>query len=325
MRKEKFFVTGSMGCLGAWVIRHLIDEGADFVASDLGEDPVRPRLLLSDDELASVPWHRLDVTDSRAVMDAFEQQSPTHIIHLAGLQVPFCKANPPLGAAVNVVGTVNIFEAARRHSVDGLAYASSLAVLGPPDLYDERPVLDDVQPAPTTLYGVYKTANEETARLYWDDWNVGSIGLRPYNVFGVARDQGMTADIAKSILATAAGRPFHIRYDGPLALQHASDVARIFIACARANHQGAAVCNLRNDVTNVASFVETLTRLYPTAQVTREAGQHLPFPADLSDAGLRSILGTVPHTPLDQAIADDFERYCALIAGSRIDLAQLET
>lgn len=324
MREEKFLVTGSMGCLGAWVIRHLIDEGAAFVATDLGNDPVRPKLLLSDDELASVTWQTLDVTDGRAVMDAFEHHGPTHIIHLAGLQVPFCKANPPLGAAVNVVGTVNIFEAARQHGVDGLAYASSLAVLGPPEMYPERPVPDTVQPAPTTLYGVYKTANEETARLYWDDWNVGSIGLRPYNVYGVARDQGMTADIAKSILATAAGRPFHIRYDGPLALQHASDVARIFIDCARAEHQGASVCNLRNDVTDVAHFVETLNRLYPDAQVTREEGQRLPFPADLSDSGLRSILSDVPHTPLEQAIRNDFERYTALIAADRIDLAQLD-
>jgi len=323
MRDEKFLITGSMGCIGAWVIRHLLDEGASFVATDLGEKPTRPRLLLSDEEIGSVHWARLDVTDQAAVMDVVSKNGITHIIHLAGLQVPFCKANPSLGAAVNVNGTVNILEAAR-HNEAGLVYASSLAVLGPPELYPNRPVADDVQTAPTTLYGVYKVANEATAALYWQDWNVSSIGLRPYNVFGVGRDQGMTADIAKSILASAAGKPFHIRYDGPLALQHASDVARIFIGCARANYQGATVCNLRNDVTDVASFVNTLEGLYPQSQITREIGTHLPFPADLSDEGLKEILGDVPHTQLESAIQNDFEMFESLISTDRIDLRQLE-
>ena len=219
---ERILITGSMGCIGAWVIRHLLDQGIDFVATDLSDDPVRPRLLMSEHEIAGINWRRLDVTDTGAVDRMVADHGITHVIHLAGLQIPFCKANPPLGAAVNVVGTVNILEAARQNGVRGIAYASSLAALGPPEAYPETPVPDDALPAPSTLYGVYKTANEETARIYWQDWQVGSVGLRPYVVYGVARDQGMSADIAKAILAVAAGRPFHIRFDGPLALQHRS-------------------------------------------------------------------------------------------------------
>ena len=54
----------------------------------------------------------------------------THVIHLAALQVPFCRADPPLGARVNVVGTVNVFEAVARRGDGGIApvvYASSIA------------------------------------------------------------------------------------------------------------------------------------------------------------------------------------------------------
>ncbi|MGI9400998.1 MAG: NAD-dependent epimerase/dehydratase family protein [Rhizobiaceae bacterium] len=324
MKDEVILVTGSMGCIGAWVLRHLFDQGVNVIATDLGDDPVRPRLLFSDDEIARINWQRLDVTDTNAVNDTISKNGVNRIIHLAGLQIPFCRANPPLGAAVNVVGTVNMLEAARQNDVRGLSYASSLAALGPPELYTDLPVPDDAQTAPTNLYGVYKVANEETARIYWQDWQIGSVGLRPYNVYGVARDQGMTADIAKAVLAVAADKPFHIRYGGPIALQHASDVANIFIDTARAEYQGATVCNLRNDVIDVQTFVSALSDLYPQAKITCEEDNILPFPADLDDSGLRTILGEVPHTPLEEAIQQDYEKFRELIAEDKIDLTQLE-
>lgn len=324
MSDETILLTGAMGCIGSWVMRHLLDEGANFVATDLSQDTTRPALLMSDDELAAINWQTLDVTDTAAVDRMVGESGVTHIIHLAGLQVPFCRADPPLGAAVNVLGTVNIFEAARHNAIAGLAYASSLAALGPPEVYPETPVRDNVRRVPSTLYGVYKTANEETARIYWQDWQVGSVGLRPYQVYGVGRDQGVTADVAKAILATAAGRAFHIRYDGPVALQHASDVAQIFIGCARARHRGAAACNLRNDVIDVADFVGLLRGMYPKTEVTFEAGKPLPFVADLDDSGLRSILGTVPHIPLADAMRKDHDMFRALVEAGKIDLGQLD-
>ncbi|MEM7128185.1 MAG: NAD(P)-dependent oxidoreductase [Chloroflexota bacterium] len=321
---ETFMITGSMGCIGAWVLRNLVDQHVNVVATDLATDPVRPRLLLSDEELnEQITWAQLDVTDLNAVRSVVEENGVTHIIHLAGLQVPFCKANPSLGSAVNVVGTVNIFEAARHGGVKGLSYASSLAVLGPADKYPDGPITDDVPLLPETLYGVYKVANEGTARIYWQDWQVGSVGLRPYIVYGVARDQGMTSDIAKAILAATADKPFHIRFDGPVALEHANDVAQMFIACARSQYQGAAGCNLRNDVVQVSAFVETLKAKAPNAEISYESNAPLPFPSDLDDSGLRSIIGQVPHTPLEQAISDDMERFHQLIEAGKIDLAQL--
>ena len=325
MSEKTYMLTGAMGCLGAWVLRTLVDRGDRVIATDLSTDPVRPRLLLNEDEIAGIDWRHLDVTDTKAVAKMVGEGGVTHIIHLAGLQIPFCRANPPLGAAVNVTGTVNVFEAARAHGVKGLAYASSLAALGPASFYDTWPLPDAVQPKPATLYGVYKVANEESARIYAADWNVGSVGLRPYVVYGVARDQGVTADCAKAILATAAGRPFHIRFSGMVAMQHARDVAQIFIGCADAEAESANVCNLRNDVIDVAEFVSVLKDVAPEAQITVQDNGDLPFPADLDDAGLRGILGKVPHTPLREAIESDLALYRRLIAENRVDLGQLES
>jgi UDP-glucuronate 4-epimerase len=326
MSAETFMLTGSMGCIGAWTLRNLVREGVRVVATDLATDPVRPRQVMSEDELAKVEFVKLDVTDLNAVKKLVADQGITHIIHLAGLQVPFCRANPSLGASVNVVGTVNILEAARAHwgQVKGISYASSLAVLGPAQFYPDTPVKDDAPLLPATLYGVYKQANEWTARIYWQDWQIPTIGLRPYIVYGVGRDQGMTSDIAKALLAVAAGRPYHLRFGGPVGLQYADDVARIFIETARSGYQGATACNLRNDVIDVGDFVQMVKERFPEAQLSYNADNLLPFPYDLDDSGLRSILGTIPHTPLAKAIDETVAMFRQLLDENLIDLKQLE-
>jgi nucleoside-diphosphate-sugar epimerase len=327
MSGEIFLVTGAFGCIGAWTLYNLVKEGVKVVAMDLATDPVRPRLLMSEAELAQITFVQTDITDPAAVRQVVEGHGITHIVHLAGLQVPFCRANPSLGAQVNVVGTVNVFEAARHNwgQVQGLAYASSLAVLGPAQLYPERPVKDEVPLYPVTLYGVYKQANEQTAQIYWQDWQIGSVGLRPYIVYGVARDQGMTSGIAKTMLAAVANRPYEIKFDGPMALQYADDVARMFIAAARAGYQGAAACNLRNDVLEVADYVKLLKAEVPEAQVSFTPNSPLPFPFDLDDSGLRRILGHIPYTPLPEAIRETLHRFQRLLDERKIDLKQLES
>lgn len=313
-----FLVTGTMGCIGAWVLRNLLDDGANIVATDIDTTVTRPGLLLNDAQIESINWQRLDVTDADAVNAIFEKHRPSYVIHLAGLQIPFCKADPSMGAMVNVVGTANIFEAARQNQVRGMSYASSVAVLGSIEHYPSRPLTEDDLPLPNNLYGVYKTANENAAKIYWQDWQVGSIGLRPYTVYGVCRDQGMTADIAKACLAVAADQPFHIRFDGPITVQHANDVARIFIDSALAEYQGAGVFNLRNDVIEVAEFVASLKQLFPESQITFEQNMPLPFPSDFDDAGIQRVLGSVAHTPLKKAIQSDVDQFSALLESGKL-------
>ncbi|MYA88084.1 MAG: NAD(P)-dependent oxidoreductase [Boseongicola sp. SB0662_bin_57] len=324
MQDEAYLVTGALGCIGAWVLKHLVERNAEVISADLSTDPVRPRLIMDECQIERVDWRILDVTDTEAVKALVAEAGVTRIIHLAGLQIPFCKANPPLGAAVNVVGTVNMFEAALASGTSGLAYASSLAAFGPASGYDSWPLGDDAPPDPRTLYGVYKVANEQAASVYATDSGVGSVGLRPCVVYGVGRDQGVTADFAKAILAAVAGVPFHIRSGGIVPMQHASDVARMFIGCADANVKQARVCNMRNDVIAVADFVKRLTAIFPDARITHNVEDEFPFPADLGDDGLQDILGNVPHTPLEDAVRQDAAMYRDLLDRDQIDLKQLK-
>jgi nucleoside-diphosphate-sugar epimerase len=98
---ERYVVTGAGGCIGAWVIRRLLDEGEEVIALDLG-GASRHRLRQLDAD--GVQHRDCDVTDRAQVVAGLA--GATRVIHLAGLQIPFCRANPSLGAAVNVVGTL---------------------------------------------------------------------------------------------------------------------------------------------------------------------------------------------------------------------------
>jgi nucleoside-diphosphate-sugar epimerase len=314
---ERVLVTGALGCIGSWVVRHLARDGIEVVAADLATEPVRPRLIMTDDELARVRFVQLDVTDLAAVRELVERERITRIVHLAALQIPHCNANPSHGARVNVQGTVNIFEAVRQSGgqVRGLAYASSIAVLGPLERYAETSIGDDVPLRPSTLYGVYKQANEGTARLYRETWGVPSVGLRPAIVYGVGRDQGMTSDATKAMLAAAAGQPFQFGFGGLVAMQYAPDVAAIFVRAALAGYQGTGAFNLRGSVVTVDEVVDAIEAVVPGSRERIEvAPTPLPVPADLSDAGLRGVIGAVPHTPLGDATRETIARFRALLA-----------
>ena len=110
-------VTGAGGCIGSWALALLTNAGVPAVAFDLSDDRRRPRLLMTEEQLAGIPWVTGDIADTEAVADAVARHHIRAIIHLAALQVPFCKADPVAGAKANVVGTVNVFEAARRHGL----------------------------------------------------------------------------------------------------------------------------------------------------------------------------------------------------------------
>jgi len=161
---ERTLVTGALGCLGAWTLKALVELGEEPVGYDLGSDEARLRLALSEDERGRVTLVEGDVTDLGAVGRALDEHGVTHVVHLAALQVPFCRADPERGARVNVHGTVVVLEAikARLNRIRGLAYASSTAVY---NASDPSPAPESGGIAPSTLYGVFKLANEGTARV----------------------------------------------------------------------------------------------------------------------------------------------------------------
>src|SRR5436190_24401906 len=167
----RVLITGGYGFIGAWIIRNLLSRGDEVWVFDLREDARRLRLILPESEVAKVTFVQGDVCDLKALSAAITSHQISHIIHLAGLQVPTCRADPMLGAKVNVLGTLAVFEAVRQSAgqVRRLVYASSAAVFGPPQDYPPGPLSDDVKLTPTTHYGHFKCCNEGNARVYFRD------------------------------------------------------------------------------------------------------------------------------------------------------------
>src|SRR5579871_5318955 len=174
MSEDRYLVTGAMGCIGAWAVKRLLDDGATVYTYDLATNPHRLRLIMDDQSLARVTFLTGDITDLARFEATVRENRITHIIHLAAWQVPLVKANPVAGAAVNVVGTTVVLETARRcrDQLAGLVYASSAGVYGANEAKPSRPLTDDTPLNPPTLYGVFKQANEGTARIYWQDYQV---------------------------------------------------------------------------------------------------------------------------------------------------------
>lgn len=316
MTTERFLVTGAMGCIGSWVVRNLAREGLQPVVFDMSSDAKRLKQIASDEELGRVSFVTGDITDLAAVEQALDEYAVTHVIHLAALQVPFCRANPPLGARVNVVGTVNVFEAVakRKTQISRVVYASSIAVYDAAD-GDGGAVQHTTVGHPTTLYGVYKQANEATARVYWQDQQVSSIGLRPYTVYGVGRDQGMTSAPTKAMFAAAVGQPYAIPFGGRSVYQYTDDVANAFIAAARAPFEGADIFNLPGSTVEMSEIVAAIEAVAPivAGKVTFE-DKRLPFPESVDEAPARAVLGALPVTPLAEAVRDTVTRYRDLVA-----------
>ncbi|MSU90531.1 NAD-dependent epimerase/dehydratase family protein [Rhodobacteraceae bacterium 2CG4] len=300
-------VTGAGGCIGAWTVAVLARSGVPVVAFDLTDDRRRPALLLGPEAAAALTWETGDIADAAALDGIRDRHGIRAIIHLAGLQVPFCKASPAAGARVNVEGTINILETARRGGVLRLAYASSTAVHGMPP--GGRFM--------ATLYGAYKLANEHTAQVYWLDWGVPSVGIRPNVVYGVARDQGMTSETSAAIAAAARGAPFEIAFGGPVSWLYAGEAAAAFIAAICTDGADAAVFDLNGACMSVEDGLAILSELAPGHGITT-TGRPLPVPPDLSDAPLRARVGDYPSVAPAQGIRDTFEAFRRLAAAGRI-------
>ena len=266
----RYLVTGALGCIGAWTVRTIARDGNPVVAFDLATDARRLAQITTPEELARITRVSGDITDLESIERVIDEHAISHVIHLAALQIPFCRADPPRGALVNVVGTVNVFEAVRRRAerMGPVVYAGSIGMysLGDADPATGRLEADAV-PHPATAYGVYKLANEGTARVYWNEHGLSSIGLRPMTVYGPGRDQGMTSTPTKAIAAAVLGLPYTISFGGRTLFQYAEDAARTFVIASQSGLQGAHTFNLGGSLAHLREFVAAIDAAVPGAGV----------------------------------------------------------
>ena len=316
---ETYFITGAQGCIGSWIVKALTERGDKVVVFDRSDDSRRLSAIMDEDELRQVRFVMGDITDGGAVLSALSESQATRVIHLAGLQVPTCKADPIGGALVNVAGTLNVFEAVRKMGIKGLVYASSAAVYGMND--DDLALTEAAACEPTTHYGVFKRANEGNAGVYFLDHGINSVGLRPLTVYGVNRDTGLTSDPTKAMKSAVLGRPFHIRFGGATDFQYVVDTAATFIACADNTPEGAHVFNLHGEtvtVERIANFINERA-----GKLITFGGPPIPIAAAMDDTAIRQLMPDLPSTPCEIGMRETMDRFAALRDQDRLDTSDL--
>jgi len=293
----RVLVTGGGGFIGAWISREISREGFTPVILDRSDDRAKVTEVAGLEFASGLEWKTGDIADTSAVVEA--ARGCDRIIHLAGLLTPACRADPVLGANVNLVGTLNTFLAAREHSIPSVLYMSSLGVFGP----DGGP-----EPHPTTLYGAYKLASEHAARAFHADHGIASIGFRPYVVYGPGRDSGLSAGPTLACRAAARGEAYTMPITGAFDMIHVADVAAAFMQAMRLTLDDAQVVNLLGHPTTAEDVVAAIRDAVPGARIDC-AGEPMPIKSPDSDAVLGQILPSWRPSSLRDGLRSTIDFY----------------
>lgn len=289
-------ITGGGGFLGAAVVSRLLDCGAQVRV--FGRTNKKDRLVYTIGSKANaVEWRCGDIADTPQVIAATEGCDA--VVHLAAVLTPDCIKNPLSGAMINVMGTLNVFEAAKHHGIGKVIYCSSGGVFGPED---------SRVPYPLTHYGAFKLANEGSARAYWLDEGIASIGFRPFVVYGPGRETGLSAGPTLACKAAALGEPYTIQLTGTIGLVHVDDVAASFAAAATAAFQGAHVFNLPGEPVTITEIIDRIRHIVPGAQLDC-AGDPLPMVSSTRNDYQNDMLAVPPPVALDDGLRLTIDYY----------------
>ena len=181
-----------------------------------------------------------------------------HVINLAGLMTPDCSSNPILGAKVNLLGSINVFEALKKNNIKFLVYASSAGVFGQKDHY---------YPFPETHYGAYKLAVEGVARAYFNEAGISSVGIRPYVIYGPGREVGGTAGVTLACKAAKQGDSYTVNFSGKAGFVYVEDVADLVEMSIAQIPSGALTFNINGITADVSDFINLIKKNIPLANI----------------------------------------------------------
>jgi len=205
-------VTGGAGFIGSHVAERLLKDGLRVRILDNFSTGRRENLAFADgagERLEVIDGDLRDLaTVERAVRGA------DIIYHQAAMRSVPRSVDDPLGANENnVTGTLHLLEAARRHGVKRVVFASSSSVYGE---NPELPKREDQTLAPISPYAVSKAANEQYARVWTRLYGLETVGLRYFNVFGPRQDpkSEYAAVVPRFILWGLRGEPLEVHGTG---------------------------------------------------------------------------------------------------------------
>lgn len=179
IKGSSILITGGFGFVGSALARRLLREGAREVRIfDLKQDFLtRPEMEKEKDDRL-----KIFIGDIRHPGDLDKAaRGCDYVFHEAGLRVTRCAKEPRLAYEVMMDGTFNVLEACVKNSTKKIIHASSAIVYGKPL---RLPLDEEHPPHDTTLYGVFKTANENLLRSFKENFGLNYLALRYFNIYG---------------------------------------------------------------------------------------------------------------------------------------------
>lgn len=252
---EKIIIFGGCGFLGSWIVKAFLKKGYSVSIFDL---KIQKELLshVVGNDINKIKFINGDITNYDHVQEAINDMD--HVINLAGLMTPDCSSNPILGAKVNVLGSINVFEALKKNNNKFLVYASSAGVFGQKDHY---------YPFPETHYGAYKLAVEGVARAYLNEDGISSVGIRPYVIYGPGREVGGTAGVTLACKAAKQGDSYTVNFSGKAGFVYVQDVVDLVEMSIGKIPSGALTLNINGITADVSDFINLIKKNIPLSDI----------------------------------------------------------
>jgi len=309
----RVLITGGMGVIGAEASRRFVKEGYRPVIFARHRDD-----NLISDIVDKIDVELGDITDLPRLLDVIKRNQITHIVHAAAFVGAVSQANPAQSINVNVVGTVNVLEAARLFDIKRVVYTSAKGVYGP--ITGEygaptyKPIPEDMPKNPKRIYDAAKLMSEHMCVYYTGNMGVDAVVLRFATTYGPGKTarhgkMGVTSQI---IEAPAAGLPFHIAQGGDEKddFIYNKDSALGIYRATIAENPKSRVYNIGSGVgSTLRDFETAIRKRLPNADIKIGPGLNflgMPYPPhgvyDISRA--REELGFAPEYDLDAGVAD---------------------
>ena len=215
--RRRWLVTGAAGFIGSSLVETLLQTGQSVVGMDNFATGHRRnledvRLIVGAEKWHNFAFHEADIRDADACLKCVD--GVDHVLHQAALgSVPRSLTDPIASTETNVMGFVNVLDAARRNAVQSFVYAASSSTYGD---HPSLPKVEDTIGNPLSPYAATKLVNEIYASVYRRSYGFAATGLRYFNVFGPRQDPNgaYAAVIPKWIAAMIADREVVINGDG---------------------------------------------------------------------------------------------------------------
>lgn len=249
---SKCVVTGGAGFIGSHLTDKLIEEDHEVIVID--------NLLLGKKEFVNrdASFYKVDIRDFESIRRLFEGVDV--VFHLAAdPRLPFSIEDPIETHCVNVTGTLNVFESARKAGVRKVVFTSSAAVYGDEVL----PIVEDIILKPKSPYGLHKYIGEQYARLYYELFGLYTVCLRYFNVYGPRKlaNGGYPMAIPIFLEQRRKGEHMTITSDGEQTRDyvHVSDVVRANILAWQSDVKNGQAYNIaggvQTSVNQIADFI----------------------------------------------------------------------